>query len=157
MYIALARKAGRAKSRANSSRASTTMTSEAPQASPRARNRSSSTPWPTSTAIAITSAPYLSLSQPIATEVSSPPEYASTHRSVTSCSLRCVLFAGHRLETPSHRPARNSFATDDEDRVVPRDRRDDVLHFPSVDRARDGLRAPGRCPQHNERPRRLHL
>src|SRR5580658_10173097 len=68
---------------ANSARASTTSASAAPQASARLRIVSrSSPPWPTSTATAITSAPARSAIQPIATEVSSPPEEASTTFSV---------------------------------------------------------------------------
>ena len=42
----------------------------------------SSPPWPTSTATAITSAPVFSARYGMATEVSRPPEYASTTRSV---------------------------------------------------------------------------
>jgi hypothetical protein len=67
--------AGMQNSSANSSLASTTDTSTAPQALARAAIVSrSSPPWPTSTAHAITSAPVSSAIQPIATEVSSPPE-----------------------------------------------------------------------------------
>ena len=39
---------------------------------------SSPSPWPTSAAIATTSQPYFSFSHGRITEVSSPPEYAST-------------------------------------------------------------------------------
>ena len=75
MYIALACKAGRQYSSANSSRMSATTASTAPQASARCRMVSmSSPPWPTSPATAITSAPVACEIQPIATEVSSPPE-----------------------------------------------------------------------------------
>jgi hypothetical protein len=70
---------------AYSSRASTTRASMAPAASARARIASqyaSSAPgtWPTSTASATTCAPHSSWIQRTATEVSSPPEYASTTR-----------------------------------------------------------------------------
>src|ERR1017187_6681000 len=83
MYRALALSAGTQKSAANSSRTSTTTASAAPQASARPRIAPrSSPPWPTSTATAMTSAPVCSAIQPIATEVSRPPENASTTRCV---------------------------------------------------------------------------
>jgi hypothetical protein len=75
MYIALAFSAGAMKSVANSSFASTTTDSTAPQARARSRISSrSSMPWPTSTAQAMTSTPLCSFIHWIATEVSSPPE-----------------------------------------------------------------------------------
>ena len=75
MYRALARSAGMQKSAANSSRASTTTASTAPQASARWRIASrSSPPWPTSSATAMTSAPVCSARYGMATDVSRPPE-----------------------------------------------------------------------------------
>ncbi len=75
MYSALALIAGRQYSSANSSLASATSASTAPQASARLRMMSmSSPPWPTSTATAMTSAPVSSAIQPMQTEVSRPPE-----------------------------------------------------------------------------------
>ena len=75
MYSALAFSAGRQYSSANSARRSSTSASTAPQASARLRITSrSSPPWPTSAATATTSAPVSSAIQPMATEVSSPPE-----------------------------------------------------------------------------------
>src|SRR5216683_5608540 len=83
MYSALARSAGMQYSAANSARTSATSASAAPQASARLRIVSrSSPPWPTSTARAMTSAPVCSAIHPMATEVSRPPEYASTTRCV---------------------------------------------------------------------------
>src|SRR5206468_2817095 len=72
----------------NSSRASTTSAATAPQLRARSRiTAMSSPPWPTSTATATTSAPARSAIQPMATEVSRPPEYASTTRFVITCPL----------------------------------------------------------------------
>ena len=75
MYSVFALRPGMQYSSANSSRASATYASTAPQSSARWRMVSRSSPsWPTSTAMATTSAPVASWIQPIATEVSSPPE-----------------------------------------------------------------------------------
>ena len=54
------------------------------RASARSRTSASSRPCPRSSVTAMTSAPYFSASQAIATEVSSPPEYARTIRSIQS-------------------------------------------------------------------------
>ena len=77
-YLALARRAGTQKSSAISARASMTVASTAPAARARLRMASQSSPpdsaaWPTSTATAMTSTPWFSISQRTATEVSSPP------------------------------------------------------------------------------------
>src|ERR1700730_10182235 len=91
MYKAFALSAGTQKSAATSSRTSTTTASAAPQASARSRMAvRSSPPWPTSTATAMTSASACSAIQPMATEVSRPPEYASTTRCVMGLSPACV-------------------------------------------------------------------
>ena len=82
-YRALALSAGMQYSFANSSRASATYASTAPQSRARWRMTSrSSPPWPTSTATATTSRPVCSPIHPMATEVSRPPEYARTTRSL---------------------------------------------------------------------------
>ncbi|CPU65939.1 Uncharacterised protein [Mycobacteroides abscessus] len=74
-YRAFARSAGMQYSAANSSRASATYASTAPQSRARCRMTArSSPPWPTSTATATTSAPVASAIQPMATDVSRPPE-----------------------------------------------------------------------------------
>src|SRR6202035_4031516 len=73
---------GRQYSSANSSRASTTTASTAPQSSAPWRPTSmSSPPWPRSIATATTSWPVSLPIQLIATEVSRPPEYAKMTRS----------------------------------------------------------------------------
>src|ERR1017187_1002255 len=98
MYRAFALSAGTQKSAANSSRTSTTTASAAPQASARSRMAPrSSPPWPTSTATAMTSAPVCSAIQPIATEVSRPPENASTTRCVMvyPCASIVVVVRGN--------------------------------------------------------------
>ncbi len=71
---------GRSSRRRTRPAASTTLASTAPAANARWRIASKSPPWPTSTASAITSAPHSSPIHFTATEVSSPPEYASTTR-----------------------------------------------------------------------------
>src|SRR5215468_9759863 len=79
-------------SAANSSRASITSDSTAPQARARSRMTSMSSPsCPTSTATAITSAPVRSARYGIATDVSSPPEYARTTQSPIFVPSPCVL------------------------------------------------------------------
>src|SRR5580658_1231914 len=99
----------------------------------------SSPPWPTSTAQAITSAPVFSAIQPIATEVSSPPEYASTTLSaamlfplvdVSACRHECVRA---RSPTAFGQPEQlrrqgvtaRRVAGDDQDRVVAGHRAED--------------------------------
>jgi len=83
MYMPFALMVGRQYSSANSSRASTTMDSTAPQSSARWRTDSkSSPPWPRSRDTATTSPPVISARYGMATEVSSPPEYARTTRFV---------------------------------------------------------------------------
>ncbi|SKS50495.1 Uncharacterised protein [Mycobacteroides abscessus subsp. abscessus] len=75
MYSALDWIVGRQYSSANSSRASTTTASTAPQSRARWRTTSmSSPPWPRSMATATTSRPVSLPIQLIATEVSRPPE-----------------------------------------------------------------------------------
>src|SRR5213080_1212122 len=100
---------GRQYSSANSSRASTTTASTAPQSRARLRTTSmSSPPWPRSMATATTSRPVSLPIQLIATEVSRPPEYARMTRSDIDQSplvgplLQVLdgggqLDAGHRL------------------------------------------------------------
>ncbi len=84
IYKAFAFSAGKQYSLANSSFKSRTIDSSAPQARARFLITSmSSPPWPTSAATAMTSFPVSSLIQPMATEVSSPPEYAKTTFSLT--------------------------------------------------------------------------
>ena len=82
MYSALDWMAGRQYCSANSSRASTTTASTAPQSTARWRTTSmSSPPCPRSIATATTSLPVSLPIQLMATEVSSPPEYARMTRS----------------------------------------------------------------------------
>src|SRR5258706_8356365 len=88
------------KSRANSSRRSRTWARVAPVASARSRIDSSSRPCPRSIVTAMISALYFSLSQGIATEVSSPPEYANTMRSIQRSSTKC-----HENTKTRRRPA----------------------------------------------------
>src|SRR5690606_13465777 len=114
--------------------------STAPQARARWRMTSmSSPPWPQSMATAMTSAPVSSAIQPIATEVSSPPEYASTTRSVMdvspSATERMRRHPGRwscdrpRLDAPVGEPQQRGceffpalgVAGDDQDGVVSRD------------------------------------
>src|ERR1700754_1867599 len=109
MYSAFDLIVGRQYSSANSSRASTTTASTAPQSSARWRPTSmSSPPWPRSIATATTSRPVSLPIQLIATEVSRPPEYARMTRSdMNQSPIRIKLFqvfqssgqlgAGHRL------------------------------------------------------------
>src|SRR5882757_3247647 len=109
MYRALLLIVGRQYSLANSSRASTTTASTAPQSSARWHTTSmSSPPWPRSIATATTSRPVSLPIQLIATEVSRPPEYARMTRSdMNQSPIRSSLFeafqsggqlgAGHRL------------------------------------------------------------
>src|SRR5688572_24987456 len=68
------------KSRTNSSRRSRMWTLVAPVRSAFSRTGMSSSPWPRSAQNATTSQPYRSMSQRKMTEVSRPPEYASTTR-----------------------------------------------------------------------------
>src|SRR5512134_163303 len=70
--------AGKMKSRTNSSRTSSTYTLDAPVFFALARTGPSSSPCPRSATKAITSQSYVSTSHRRMTEVSSPPEYAST-------------------------------------------------------------------------------
>src|SRR5690606_8537151 len=169
--------AGTQKSAANSSLASTTTASAAPHARARLRMVSrSSPPWPTSTATAMTSPPVCSARYGIATEVSRPPEYASTTRSlmiVISCamcscsSVRCWLGPGRAALASSFAPVGQfeerlgdlvsavRVAGDDEDGVVARDGAEDGRPFGVVDRRRQVLGGPGRGPHHDQVGRRL--
>src|SRR5260221_8160661 len=74
-------------SRANSSRTSSTCARAAPTASARSRTSVSSRPCPRSSVTAITSAPYCSASHAMAIDVSRPPEYARTIRSISTLPL----------------------------------------------------------------------
>src|SRR4051812_5580857 len=96
-YSALALIAFTTKRAAYSSRASTTRASIAPATSARWRMASQYAAsacgsWPTSTARATTSAPHSSWIHLTATEVSSPPEYAST----TRFAISSLLFRSRR-------------------------------------------------------------
>src|SRR6478736_3198261 len=138
-------------SSANSPRASTTFASIAPAARARARisSHGSSACWPTSTARATTSAPHSSWIHFTATDVSSPPEYASTTRLVISshlldCLARCgpgYPDRGHSLgcfaessfsqsrqggEVGGYRATAGRRRTHQDDRVVARHRAEDV-------------------------------
>src|SRR5215471_13811883 len=77
-YTALARSIGKTKSRTNSSRRSAMCTEVAPVRSAFSRIGISSSPWPRSAQNATTSHRYVSISHRRITEVSRPPEYAST-------------------------------------------------------------------------------
>ncbi len=73
-YSALACRCGHTNPVTNRSRASTTYARDAPADIARRSTPSFSDPPPTSTVSVMTSAPYRSLSQATATDVSSPPE-----------------------------------------------------------------------------------
>src|SRR6476469_3414157 len=92
----------------------------------------------------MTSAPYFSASHAIATEVSSPPEYARTIRFLTALSLHPLfeLLRDHlRLAIA---------AADDEDRVLAADRADDVGKTGAIDRLGERLRLRILGPQHHQ-------
>src|SRR3954451_24723044 len=107
-----------------------TSTSTAPAAAARSRITSSSPGFscPTSTAHAMTSTPHSSRIHRTATEVSSPPEYASTTRLATMTSPSFLLLGDLRSESGEagelggdDRPA-DEFIADDQHGVVAGDR-----------------------------------
>src|SRR5688572_15132187 len=78
----------------------------------------------------MTSAPYFSFSQGIATEVSRPPEYA---RAILSGKL------GPLFEPPRERLGVAGIAGDDENRVVAGQSANNILELRAVDRKRQRL------------------
>src|SRR3954469_21031648 len=105
----------------------------------------SSPPWPTSAATATTSAFVSSAIQPIATEVSSPPEYARTTRSVMTVALRSVgggSYAGQPAQPIGEGIAAGGVARDDEDGVVAGDCAEDLRQRRTVQRGGQKMRAP---------------
>src|SRR6476660_5432443 len=152
MYSALDLIAGKQYSSANSSLASTTTASTAPQSTARCRTTSmSSPPWPRSMATATTSRPVSLPIQLMATEVSRPPEYARMTRSdMRQISLfrgyygsktfkRCCQFgAGHRL------------ARHHQHGVVAGARAHHVRQRRAVDGAGQIVGGPGRGAQHRQ-------
>src|SRR5882672_3409458 len=138
----------------------------APTASARSRTFVSSCPCPRSSVTAMISASYLSASQRIATEVSSPPEYARTIRFIShSCRKKWLALSrtvpatflmsrvsGRPPAFQSLRKARRvgRAATDDEDRVVACNRADDLRQPGPIDRDSQWLRLPRVGLQHDE-------
>ena len=123
------------KSRANSSRRSSTCARAAPSPSARSRASSSSLPWPRSIVTVTISARYCSASHGMATDVSSPPEYARTMRFMSAYDL-------FQFQTASPVPLRQRFTKPS--RRLPRAR----------PRPRRGRRAEScRRPQSSRRPR----
>src|SRR5258707_798615 len=122
-------------SRANSSRTSSTCARVAPTASARSRTSVSSRLWPRSSVTAMTSPPYCSASHAIATDVSRPPEYARTMRSMLDpLSLHPLIeLTPERLRLV----------------IAPADHENGVL---AADRA-DHLRQPGGIDRFGERRR----
>src|SRR3954451_2048891 len=88
----------------------------------------------------------------MATEVSSPPEYASTTRSVTGNSLSHLVgdHAGPFGELVGQGLAAADVAGHDEYGVVAGDGADDVGEPGAVQRAGEELRRPGRGSQHRD-------
>src|SRR5688572_28997108 len=121
---------GRQYSSANSSRASTTTASTAPQSSARCRMTSmSSPPCPRSMATATTSRPVSLPIQLIATEVSRPPEYARMTRSDPDvCGMTNLLLSEllNVLEHAGEFRAGHRLAGDHENGVITGDGADDV-------------------------------
>src|SRR3954462_9564790 len=88
----------------------------------------------------------------MATEVSSPPEYASTTRSVTGNSLSHLVgdHAGPFGELVGQGLAAGDVAGHDENGVVAGDGADDVGEPGAVQRAGQELRRPGRGSQYRD-------
>src|SRR5205823_12964932 len=105
---------GTTKDSAYASRQSSTTASTAPAARARSRMASQSPPCPTSAASAITSTPNSSPSQRTATDVSSPPLYASTTLFVISAPSQPCQFA----QLAGHLGPADALGRHDEDRVV---------------------------------------
>src|SRR3954453_10833239 len=140
------------KSRANSSRTSATMHSTAPAAAARSRNVASSMvppSWPTLTARAITSTPMLSIIQRTATEVSSPPLYASTTRFATLSSFGSseVREGGELL---GDLRATDALGRDHEERVVAGDGAEDLRQRGTVECRADDVRRARRGAEHDD-------
>src|SRR5436190_11401463 len=128
--------AGRQYSSANSSLASTTTASTAPQSRARLRTTSmSSPPWPRSMATATTSRPVSLPIQLMATEVSKPPEYARMTRSDIDQSplVEQLWVAVQVLEGGGEFGARHRFTGDHQDGVVTGHGPDDVGQRGPVD------------------------
>src|SRR3954447_26377228 len=94
--------------------------------------------WPTLTARAITSTPMLSIIHRTATEVSSPPLYASTTRFATISPLGSseVCEGGELL---GDLRATDALGGDDEERVVTGDGAEDVTEAGAVERRADDV------------------
>src|SRR3954468_6786237 len=158
-YSAFALIARATYSRPYSSRASTTSASIAPAASARSRiasqyAASASGTWPTSTAIATTSAPHSSWIHRTATDVSSPPEYASTTRlAFTGCTtarLSFVLQAGQLGQATRDLAPTDALGAHHDERVVTGDVPEHVGEAGAVQRRAHHVRTPGRRPQQRE-------
>ena len=150
-YSALALSAGASTRSAYSSRASMTIASIAPAAErPLADRRPSRRrpSWPTSTASATTSTPHSSAIHRTATEVSRPPEYASTTRLRHDRSLPLVCLEPGERRRARRRPSRHppDSAHDQEQRVVAGDGAEHVGEAGPVERGADHVRAsPAAC------------
>src|ERR1039458_2392921 len=131
----------------------------------------SSPPWPRSTATAMTSAPMASAIQPMATEVSRPPEYARTTRSVTGTPYGChrlyddwggstgrigwrdrvsSLATGQGQQPAGKGPALRRATGDDHDGVVARDGAKDVRLVRVVNGRSQVVRGSGRRPHDHQ-------
>src|SRR6478672_12083798 len=153
MYSALERIAGRQYCSANSSLASTTTASTAPQSTARCRTTSmSSPPCPRSMATATTSRPVSLAIQLIATEVSRPPEYARMTRSDIVKLLRVCSTSGSGqvLDRGGEFGTGHRFTGDHQDGVVTGYGADHVRQRPTVDGAGQVVRGAGRGAQHGE-------
>src|SRR3954451_14181832 len=147
-------------SSANSARASTTFASTAPAASARARisSHGSSACWPTSTASATTSAPHSSWIHFTATDVSSPPEYASTTRFAITSASPDDSQALPELDSQTRQrgklggdgSAAGGFGAHDQDGVVTGNGAQDVGEPGAVDRAADDVGGARWRAQHDE-------
>src|SRR5436190_18259283 len=93
----------------------------------------------------MTSASYCSASQRIATDVSSPPEYARTIRRMTPCTSLEPLIQSFRQTRGV-----GSAAADHENRVVARNRADDLGQTRAIDRHCQRLGQPRVGLQHDQ-------
>src|SRR4051812_33877049 len=122
----------------------------------------SSPPWPTSAATATTSLPVSLAIQPMATDVSRPPEYARTTRSDTVLLLGGTGWLVSAALGEPEQPAREGaggggrrLAGDEQDGVVAGDAAGHVGQPGAVDRGGQQVGAAGRCAQHHQRTGRL--
>src|SRR4051812_41752136 len=119
----------------------------APMASARSRTLVRSSPWPRSRVTAMISAPYFSASHGMATDVSSPPEYARTIRLIFNKPSRqwgrpSVRMFASRPDASKALPHRERCGIY-KDRVVAGNGADDFRQRRAIDRHGQRLRLSG--------------